>query len=81
MVTKKKKKKATKKKASKKPASRNLTELKLETRKGAQVAGGPTHVYSVALKSKSSSVTAGVVVAKTEAEARTKAKRLIRSLC
>ena len=77
-----KKKKAKKKKGSSSGPKRtaNKTELKLDLRKGSAVDGGPQHLYQVGLKSSQGSVTAGAVVAKSDSEAKTKAKRLLKTL-
>ena len=82
MAAKKKKKKAKKKKGSSPGPKRstNKTELKLDLRKGSAVDGGPSHLYHVGLKSSQGSVTAGAVVAKSDSEAKAKAKRLLRTL-
>lgn len=76
----KKKKRASKKKATTKRVT-NRTELTLKVNKGSAVDGGQSgHIWHVTLKSSQGSVTAGTVLAKTETEAKKKAKRLLRTL-
>lgn len=95
MAAKKKKKKPAKKKkaARKKKASRkkkaapkrarsgNRTNLTVEIDKGGPVDGGPSHLYHCHLKGQTGhSLTACSVVAKTEADARKKARRILATL-
>lgn len=77
------KKRATKKATKKKVGSsvaRNKTALKLHVRKGAVIDGGPNYLWDVELSDNRGKVTAGAVGARNEADARTKARRLVRTL-
>lgn len=77
----KKRSTARKKKTSTTRRVTNKTELAIKLEKGLAVDGGPDHLYHVHLKGKNKgSVTAGSVLAKSETEAKTKARRLLRTL-